>query len=638
VSDSSRDKLISRRRRIWVSLFATIIGLFAFPSHAQAGPLLDWLFQRNQASAFNSGYSGSPYAASYGGSARNGTTAGYGAGYGGNYSANYDAASQLQQSAYGQGGYGQSGFGQLGQNNLGAGGGIFRGQNNSTLFPKCCLFGRGRQTGFASNNNPANNLAAANGLAGAAVDPRTTAGYGSCETGCQAGWCQQTVLRYVPQIAYRTAYQSVPVTTYKTSTTLNPANGLPRTCTRPCTTYSYQARRVPYTTYRPIYTTVPVADDCGGPNVPQQAGFAPQPYAAQNAQLSGFGAGPACTSCQNGGVPGYTPGNATMLPPGQLPPASQFSGQIPRGGQTGPWTPLSQSGSYGESYGDVSGATPWRPLRGSYGANTTGGSDSRIPWQRLDQNGAGGSSDADRRPTLRPYSNSSSYWQSNSYADDDYDSQSTGGSSTRFLPAEPMPRNSEETRSNLNQYDPNQRIDGVQANYRQPLPPLDYQERSNYVRPNYDSGSTNNRTFVDRGYENTYENKKRDYFDEEPMDRRMFTTPRQMSKSPYHNPLEMNETRRAPVDSYRSRAVRDLDRERRPRDDKTAQEESQPRGRDVPVRELVQNRNRGSRPMLDDEANATRSSRFASMPIDWSAVSRTRRVDTERSSSGWQVR
>ena len=101
-------------------------------------------------------------------------------------------------------------------------------------------------------------------LASTSTSDRYTAGYAP-QSSCGPGWCRDTVVQYVPQIAYRTAYEPVPVTTYKTTTTINPQTGLPRTCTRPCTSYTYQASRVPYTTYRPVYTTVPVTDTLAQP-------------------------------------------------------------------------------------------------------------------------------------------------------------------------------------------------------------------------------------------------------------------------------------------------------------------------------------------------------------------------------------
>ncbi len=99
-------------------------------------------------------------------------------------------------------------------------------------------------------------------VAPAPVAPAAPAG--GC---CGPGQCEETVVRYVPEMAYRTVWQPVPVTTYRRTVSYNPATGLPITCTQPCTTYTYQARRVPYTSFRPVYTTVPVertgdADRC----------------------------------------------------------------------------------------------------------------------------------------------------------------------------------------------------------------------------------------------------------------------------------------------------------------------------------------------------------------------------------------
>lgn len=78
---------------------------------------------------------------------------------------------------------------------------------------------------------------------------------------CGPGTCYETVLRYLPETSYRTLWAPVPVTQYTTSTSTNPSTGLPITCTRPCTTYSWQARREPYTSFRPVYQQVPLAGD-----------------------------------------------------------------------------------------------------------------------------------------------------------------------------------------------------------------------------------------------------------------------------------------------------------------------------------------------------------------------------------------
>lgn len=101
----------------------------------------------------------------------------------------------------------------------------------------------------------------------AATSSAYRAGYagtnGPAPTGgsCGPGVCYETVLRYLPETSYRTQWAPVPVTQYTTSTSTNPATGLPITCTRPCTTYTWQARREPYTSFRPIYQQVPLSGD-----------------------------------------------------------------------------------------------------------------------------------------------------------------------------------------------------------------------------------------------------------------------------------------------------------------------------------------------------------------------------------------
>lgn len=140
--------------------------------------------------------------------------------------------------------------------------------------------------------------------------PATTAYYGAQPAGCCGNaYCEQTVVRYVPQVAYRTVWQPVPVTTYRRTTHCNPQTGLPMTCTRPCTTYTYQARRVPYTTYRPVYSKVAVTS-------PSTVGYQPA----------------GCNSCSVGGYAGYST------------PAPYYAGEP----------------SYSS---DPAGATPWESVR-----------------------------------------------------------------------------------------------------------------------------------------------------------------------------------------------------------------------------------------------------------------------------------
>lgn len=141
--------------------------------------------------------------------------------------------------------------------------------------------------------------------------------------GCGAAYCEQTVVNYVPQTAYRTVWQPVPVTTYKRTTRCNPATGLPITCVQPCTNYTYQARRVPYTSYRPVYSKVPVT-------VP-----------TRNLSYMPAVGTSGCNSCSTGLA------------------ASQYS-SVPNYGSPGYSVP--SANDYSGYSRDVPGATPWRSI------------------------------------------------------------------------------------------------------------------------------------------------------------------------------------------------------------------------------------------------------------------------------------
>lgn len=75
---------------------------------------------------------------------------------------------------------------------------------------------------------------------------------GQCQVTCQQT-CSRTVVNYVPETAYRTTWEKVPVTQYRPVTSSDPCTGCTVTCMKPCTTYTWQMKQVPYTTYRPVY-------------------------------------------------------------------------------------------------------------------------------------------------------------------------------------------------------------------------------------------------------------------------------------------------------------------------------------------------------------------------------------------------
>ncbi len=95
---------------------------------------------------------------------------------------------------------------------------------------------------------------------------------GQCARTCNQT-CSRTVVNYVPYTAYRSSWCRVPVTQYKPVTHSDPCTGCTVTCMKPCTSYSWQMKQEPYTTYRPVYRqenySVPVTtitNDCATGN------------------------------------------------------------------------------------------------------------------------------------------------------------------------------------------------------------------------------------------------------------------------------------------------------------------------------------------------------------------------------------
>jgi hypothetical protein len=98
----------------------------------------------------------------------------------------------------------------------------------------------------------------------------------------------------------------VPITNYRPINTVDPVTGYTTTAMLPCTTYSWQIQRVPYTTYRPVYgTATPASGPFGGCAV---VGYNAAPV------MGGIPNG--CSTCAPAtaapAAPYYTPGPATM--------------------------------------------------------------------------------------------------------------------------------------------------------------------------------------------------------------------------------------------------------------------------------------------------------------------------------------
>jgi len=177
----------------------------------------------------------------------------------------------------------------------------------------------------------------------AATAPATTTAASPQQGCCGTGYCEQTVLRYSPQVAYRTVWQPVPVTTYKRTVSYNPTTGLPITCTQPCTSYTYQARRVPYTTYRPYYATEPVTMPG---NCPTSAAPATSSVVTQSPASCGCAAGSTSGSSD---VPYYsTPSASASAPSTSTPPGATPWTRVQPGEGASPYSVPSPSPATGD--------------------------------------------------------------------------------------------------------------------------------------------------------------------------------------------------------------------------------------------------------------------------------------------------
>jgi hypothetical protein len=134
-----------------------------------------------------------------------------------------------------------------------------------------------------------------------------TAAYAPCATGCAAPYvasyapaCAQ-VVNYVPQTSYRTVYYSQPVVAYSPMTACNACGGA-TTVMRPVTTYVTQARVVPYTSYRPVVTAMPMATAAYYAPVATAAYYAPVAAPAAGCCGANYAPSPVTTALPVGAV------------------------------------------------------------------------------------------------------------------------------------------------------------------------------------------------------------------------------------------------------------------------------------------------------------------------------------------------
>ena len=255
---------------------------------------------------------------------------------------------------------------------------------------------------------------------------------------------------------------------------------------------------------------------------------------------------------------------------------------------------------YGQAGFDPPGAGEWQPAsprpRGSVTAGEAAGAS---PWEATGntyRSDPGNGTPADRAPSLRP-----SYDEPNYRYSGDFDD------SPRYLKPIPM---GDELRSRARS---NRRIDGgeTQTYYREP---------AQRPAPQYRDGYRDTAPYGDDKYasdDRLFSTPNRSA----PADRTTdFSRPATVNPPANRDAIDFNETRHRGFDS---RAVRDLDRERRVRE-----QQSWPENDNTASRETRQRREAGVRPVHDDDrASATR---YAAVPIDWS---NNRDSRSERSNS-----
>lgn len=154
------------------------------------------------------------------------------------------------------------------------------------------------------------------------------------------------VAQYVPQVAYRTQYVNVPVTTYKPVTSCGPCGGQ-QVSYMPVTSYQTQPQLVPYTTYRIVYSNIVAAPAVVANYAPPAVAVAPAAPVAQAsccspAASSTYYRAPGATTAYYGAAPnGYSAYSAPVYngagfgPPAAGLPVDNSVGNLMQSATTG---------------------------------------------------------------------------------------------------------------------------------------------------------------------------------------------------------------------------------------------------------------------------------------------------------------
>lgn len=201
---------------------------------------------------------------------------------------------------------------------------------------------------------------------------------------------QQQVVNYVPQTAFRTVIVNRPVVSFAAQPGCD-ACGRPTTVMRPVTTMVAQQQLVPYTTFRPVVSTV--ASPCCGAT-PTAVSYAPAPTVS----VAPAPAPAPCCSPASTSTVISTPAVTTPVPSLSTPPAGQPGSSL-QSLQPTP-DPTLNGGGGGETFAPGNnGATNGGASNGANGADTS-------PYSSSYGNGSG--NEPQSRVLMPPYKGSSS--------------------------------------------------------------------------------------------------------------------------------------------------------------------------------------------------------------------------------------
>ncbi|MBM3998673.1 MAG: hypothetical protein FJ297_03850 [Planctomycetes bacterium] len=234
-----------------------------------------------------------------------------------------------------------------------------------------------------------------NAPAGAAAGPCAT---GICPAPQAAGPSIPAAVAYWPRTAYRTVWYRVPVTSFRPTTVVNPTTGCAATSLAPCTTYAWQARRVPAPSGGGFLSRLfhgyhaspqPVAAPCAVPSGQAFGGVCPAPtgsagvaptypgYLVPPSSPSTIPGAPVMPSAPGSSVPAARSGGTTIRDPADIPPSldpnrySPRSDAPPSGAPPSPGTPAIRDDSALEgsrrSHGSPSTSAPASPAVASDG-------------------------------------------------------------------------------------------------------------------------------------------------------------------------------------------------------------------------------------------------------------------------------